>query len=710
MRTYLLYIRSCRIIIHESLFIVIEAQPEKKIRKIGEKMVRPIKVIKDQFQQYKRYRHLYHNVRADTIPPSTSCSSTRSFSSTSISLSSSTIPPSLIQELQKVRNIGIAAHIDAGKTTATERMLFYSGYIPKCGEVHDGDTITDFLPQERDRGITIKAAAITFGWNVSDSSTAKSSSLPTNKSVSSPNLHTINFIDTPGHVDFTIEVERSFRVLDGCVLLYDAVNGVEAQSETVWSQACRYNVSRIAFANKMDREGASYEQTAESMKKRLHALPLCLHVPLGEAGGYSGFLDLVNLSIHAYEDKEGKQLWNPSFMDILYIYSQHHNTSGIGKELSSLLSNYKLSNTYLTNDNIQNYFSKDYKHVLIPGRSDGNGFLSLAIPDLIDRIQLQKEILLEQLANLDNTFADDYLLLMDDYSTTNTKQKKLPLGLNMQDYTALQPNNLRKIIRNIVCTTQIQTTPSPTTLTPVPLLCGSAYKFKGIQHLLDNVVHYLPSPLDRPPIEGIRSIYSGKSSNPSATGMNSVPGNSGNAKKASKGTKTMVLKSSSDSNTAPTTITVKTDPTAPLRAFAFKVQNHPTRGPLVFFRVYSGVLLKGATLLNTLTHEKERPGKILQMLADEQREVESIMAGHIGAATGLKHVKTGDTLCNVGDPNPVILPGVMLPQPVFTASLEVYSPTEQKQLEDALPILLREDPSLHLRVDTETGQTLLSGM
>lgn len=553
----------------------------------------------------------------------------------------------VLEQMRRIRNIGIAAHIDAGKTTATERMLFYSGFIPRCGEVHDGDTITDFMPQERERGITIKAAAISFGWAG----------------------HTMNLIDTPGHVDFTVEVERSFRVLDGAVLLYDAVNGVEAQSETVWGQARRYDVSRIAFANKMDREGASYELTAATMGKRLGAIPLCIHQPLGEAGSFAGFLNLLDMSLNAHDpaaDKEGRTLWK----------------RGLSEFKPQVLAGGKIqiSSSEAPNGNIS-----------VPGRSDGNGPLQLNVSDLIDAAKIAREGLLERLADIDESVADAYLNAIESAAGPASSSVGVGSGFGVvgagigldTSIAGLLPSDLKAALRRVVCTSGTRA---------VPLLCGSAYKFKGVQHMLDAVVDYLPSPLDRPPVQAT-----------SAVGVGSTHGKAALAYAASK-----AGAGASAAGSKP--IEVRPDPAAPLRAIAFKVQNHPTRGPLVFFRVYSGVLSRSQPLLNVSTGEKERASKLLQMLADEQREVDAIAAGQIGAATGLKSVRTGDTLCLAADPSPALLPRLSLPQPVFTASLEVNGQSEQKALEEALLVLTREDPSLLVKTDADTGQLLVSGM
>jgi elongation factor G len=554
---------------------------------------------------------------------------------------------SSLDTLQTVRNLGISAHIDAGKTTCTERMLLFSGAIARAGEVHDGDTVTDFMVQERERGITIKAAAISFGWK----------------------NHILNLIDTPGHVDFTMEVERSMRVLDGSVLLYDAVNGVEAQSETVFSQAMRYDVAKIAFANKMDREGASIDNVAKSMKKRLGVEPLVLSNALGEAGGFAGAVDLISMEMIAHTDLSGKTLWRKGLID--------------EEVLKSL---------------------KEDKQIDIPCRSDGNGALKLRVKDVIDSALIAREALLEKLANADDKFADVYLSSLDTgaSSSSSSSSSSIVQGKLENSFvrmcTGIKVEDIIAALRRVVCMSKSSF---------VPLLAGSAYKNKGIQQLLDTACSLLPSPIDRQPLYGTKVTSA-------STGL----ANSGKKNNSSGGKQRQTKKKTSDDVDSKASLStpssslhlVPVTPNAPLCALAFKVQKSPTRGPLVFFRVYSGVLTRSQPLQVVSTGEKERPSKLLQVMADEQREVESISCGFIGAATGLKGVKTGDTLCISGDPNPLLLPSMTLPRPVFTASLEVGSALEQKALDEALSVLLREDPSLHVNLDPDTGQTLLSGM
>lgn len=449
--------------------------------------------------------------------------------------------------------------------------------------------ITDYMVQERERGITIKAAAVTYNWKDC----------------------IINLIDTPGHVDFTIEVERSFRILDGAIALYDAVSGTEAQSETVWDQANRYNVARIAFANKMDREGANYENTAESIRRRLGGNPLLMQIPLGHGGSFAGIVDLLSMNLYSWSDKDGSAMNCVPLVDIA-----QQRKSGVNQ-------------------------------IEIPGRVDGNGPLIMSASDILDQARIGRENLINTIAEVDESVGEAYLMALD-------ADKDVNFDTTIE---GLDKDSLSRAIRASVCGSG----------SLLPLLAGSAYKNKGIQLLLDAVNEYLPSPEERPPLYG----------------------------KSAKTGDVLIAPSLNE----------------PLRAMVFKVANHPNRGPLAYFRVYSGILSRSLPLQVTgQTSHKERPSKLLQLFADNQKEVESVAAGHIGAAIGLKTVRTGDTLCLAGDPNPVALPGVRIPQPVFTASMETNGPTETKALEEAMVTLLREDPSLTYRVHPDTGQLLLSGM
>ncbi|KAL4117929.1 hypothetical protein PRIC2_010257 [Phytophthora ramorum] len=470
-----------------------------------------------------------------------------------------------------IRNIGILAHIDAGKTTTTERMLFYSGAIRRMGEVHDGDATMDFMPQERERGITIGAAAISFPWRD----------------------HHVNLIDTPGHVDFTIEVERAVRVLDGAVAVLDGVAGVEAQTETVWEQADRYKVPRIAFVNKLDREGASFVRACESIEARFGVQTLCVQLPVGEEAAFEGLLDLVDLQLVKWVDKEGEHV---------------------------------------------------QRLPLLP--SAGGKMAELYAQALEGR-----QTLIERASNFDEELGE--LFLMEEEIDNDT---------------------LKAALRRITVQRDMASQ-------AVVTLCGSALKNKGVQPLLDAVVDYLPSPLDLSPFEA-HTVAGGKKPRGRSHGAES---------------QVVQLKASSSE---------------PLCALAFKVQHDRQRGLVVFFRVYSGVLNAKTQLLNASRGgTKERLTRLMHVSADDQEAVESISAGHIGAAVGLKHTFTGDTLISAKDAaHQVVLPGVQIPKPVFTCSIEAESSAKQKDLDNALENLQREDPSFVVTVDDETGQTLMSGM
>ncbi|EEY54455.1 elongation factor G, putative [Phytophthora infestans T30-4] len=474
-----------------------------------------------------------------------------------------------VAHVAAIRNIGILAHIDAGKTTTTERMLFYSGAIRRMGEVHDGDATMDFMPQERERGITIGAAAISFPWRE----------------------HHINLIDTPGHVDFTIEVERAVRVLDGAVAVLDGVAGVEAQTETVWEQADRYKVPRIAFVNKLDREGASFARSCESIETRFGVQTLCVQLPVGEEAEFEGLLDLVDMQLIKWTDKEGEQVQRLPLL------------SSAGGKMAEL-------------------YAK-----AVEGR----------------------QTLIERASNFDDELGE--LFLMEEEIDNETLKAAL-----------------RRITVQRDMSSQVVVT-----------LCGSALKNKGVQPLLDAVVDYLPSPLDLAPFEA-HTVVGGKKTRGQAA-ENKV---------------------------------VQLQPSAsePLCALAFKVQHDRQRGLVVFFRVYSGVLNAKSQLINASRGcTKERLTRLMHVAADDQEAVEFISAGHIGAAVGLKHTFTGDTLVSAKDAaHPMVLPGVQIPKPVFTCSIEAESSAKQKDLDAALENLQREDPSFVVTVDEETGQTLMSGM
>lgn len=489
------------------------------------------------------------------------CSTRRWFSSASRNCVHSN------QDVATIRNIGILAHIDAGKTTTTERMLFYAGSIRSMGEVHDGDATMDFMPQERERGITIGAAAISFPWRE----------------------HHINLIDTPGHVDFTIEVERAVRVLDGAVAVLDGVSGVEAQTETVWEQADRYKLPRIVFINKLDRDGASFDRSCESIKTRFGVQTLCVQLPIGEEAGFQRLLDLVDMQLIRWIDKDGKQIQR------------------------------------------------------LPLLPSGRGEMA----ELYQKAFQGRQRLIECASNFDDELGE--LFLMDQ---------------------AIDSKSLKAALRRITVQRGMASQ-------VVVTLCGSALKNKGVQPLLDAIIDYLPSPVDMAPYE--------------AHGINIAKN-----KRDSLGNQMLLQPSTNE----------------PLCALAFKVQHDRQRGLVVFFRVYSGVLHAKSQLINTSRAGiKERVLRLMHVAADDEEAVESISAGHIGAAVGLKHTYTGDTLVSAKDTTlRVVLPGVQIPKPVFTCSIEAESSAKQKELETALDNLQREDPSFVVAVEDETGQMLMSGM
>ncbi len=451
--------------------------------------------------------------------------------------------------LERYRNIGIMAHIDAGKTTTTERILFYAGAIHKMGEVHEGTTTTDWMPQERERGITITSAAITCFWE-------------RNKQ-----KHRINIIDTPGHVDFTIEVERSLRVLDGAIAVFDGVNGVEPQSETVWRQADKYKVPRICFINKMDRVGADFDMSVASIRERLGANPLVLQLPLGTEVNLKGVIDLVRMKALVFVDSEKG-------------------------------SNFELAD--------------------IPAE-----FAQAAHDARLKIVEVASEL-------------DDRL--MEKYLENE--------GANITE------DELRAAIRKGTIELKI-----------FPVLCGSSYRHKGVQPLLDAVVDYLPSPLDVPPVVGLDK--DGKE----------------------------VLRETKDD--------------APFSALAFKIMNDAF-GTLTFIRVYSGTLASGTAVWNTAKKKRERVGRLVQMRADKRDEIDECCAGDICAIVGLKLATTGDTLCT--ESHPVLLEKIEFPEPVIQLALEPRSTEDADKLVQALAKLAVEDPSFRVRIDDETGQTIIAGM
>ncbi|WP_027716893.1 elongation factor G [Desulfuromonas sp. TF] len=447
--------------------------------------------------------------------------------------------------LAKTRNIGIMAHIDAGKTTTTERILYYTGISHKIGEVHDGAATMDWMAQEQERGITITSAATTCFWKD----------------------HRVNIIDTPGHVDFTIEVERSLKVLDGSVAVFCSVGGVEPQSETVWRQADKYGVPRIAFINKMDRIGADFNRGVQMMKDRLGANPVPIQLPIGKEENFKGVIDLVEMKAVVWDDE-----------------------------------------------------------------SLGAKFEVIDIPsDMVDAAQAAREAMIEEICSHDDTLMNKYLV-GEELTTAEIKA------------------GIRK---------------ATTDLHINPVLCGSAFKNKGVQHLLDAVVDYMPSPLDVPAIRGI------------------VPGKEEE-------------------------LTRPADDSGPFAALAFKIMTDPFVGQLTFFRVYSGFAESGASVLNSTKDKKERFGRLLKMHANKREEIKQVYSGDIAAAVGLKYTTTGDTLCD--DKKPCLLEAMDFPEPVIHIAVEPKTKSDQEKMGVALGKLLQEDPSLRVRTDEETGQTILSGM
>ena len=450
--------------------------------------------------------------------------------------------------LDKTRNIGIMAHIDAGKTTTTERILYYTGVNYKIGEVHEGTATMDWMAQEQERGITITSAATSCTWKD----------------------HRINIIDTPGHVDFTAEVERSLRILDGAVALFDAVAGVEPQSETVWRQADRYGVPRIAFVNKMDRVGADFDRCVRMMRERLGASPVVLQLPLGREDAFAGVIDLVEMSARIYEDE------------------------GLGVR-----------------------------------------FRDLGIPEeYADLALAAREEMVEAVAETDEELLEKYL---SGAEVTN--------------------DELRAALRRATVSNSLQ-----------PVFCGSAFRNKGVQPLLDAVLAYLPSPLDVPPIEGM------------------VEGKVDGDEKAVR------------------------EPTddAPFSALVFKIMTDPFVGQLAYLRVYSGRLETGQSVLNANRGGKERIGRLLKMHANKREEMKRVWCGDIAAAVGLRNVTTGDTICDPREA--IVLESMDFPEPVLSVSIEPKTKADQEKLGLALEKLMREDPTFRVHTDPDTAQTLISGM
>ncbi|MBF2083386.1 elongation factor G [Thermoleptolyngbya sp. C42_A2020_037] len=459
--------------------------------------------------------------------------------------------------LERVRNIGIAAHIDAGKTTTTERILFYSGVVHKMGEVHEGTAVTDWMAQERERGITITAAAISTAW------TRRDPKDPTQPLAGEPE-HRINIIDTPGHVDFTIEVERSMRVLDGVITVLCSVGGVQPQTETVWRQADRYKVPRIVFVNKMDRTGADFFKVYNQVRDRLRANAVPAQLPIGSEDNLKGIVDLVRMRA--------------------YIY---------------------------TND-----LGTDIKETEIP-------------EEILELAEEYRVKLVEAAAETDDALTEKYL-----------------------EGEELTEDEIRAALRKGTISGQI-----------VPMFCGSAFKNKGVQLLLDAVVDYLPSPLEVPPIQG------------------TLPDGSVASRNA--------------------------DDDEPLAALAFKIMADPY-GRLTFIRVYSGVLTKGSYVYNATKGKKERISRLIVLKADDRQEVEELRAGDLGAALGLKDTFTGDTICD--EANPIILESLFIPEPVISVAVEPKTKQDMEKLSKALQALAEEDPTFRVHVDAETNQTVIAGM
>ncbi|MEW6412179.1 MAG: elongation factor G [Candidatus Zixiibacteriota bacterium] len=450
------------------------------------------------------------------------------------------------ERLQKIRNIGIMAHIDAGKTTTTERILFYTGKTHRMGEVHDGAATMDWMEQEKERGITITSAATTAFWR----------------------NHTINIIDTPGHVDFTVEVERSLRVLDGAVALFCAVGGVEPQSETVWRQADKYGVPRIAYINKMDRTGASFEHTLKMMNDRFATKCVAVAIPAGEGEMFSGIIDLLSMKFRVFHED-----------------------------------------------------------------SQGTTFDDLEVPsDMLSTANEYREKLLEAVADYDDHLLEQFL-----------------------HDEELDPAEVMAAVRKATIEVSM-----------VPVLCGSSFRNKGIQKLLDSIVDFLPSPVDMPPVKG------------------------------------------HDVDRPDKVIERHPDTEDPASALAFKIMTDPYVGKLTYIRVYSGIVRAGSYLYNPTSGIKERIARLLRMHSNKREDIKEALAGDIVAAIGLRKTTTGDTLC---DPkHPVLLESMTFPAPVVSVSIEPRTKADQEKLSDALTKLSEEDPTFKVRYDEETGQTVISGM
>ena len=458
-----------------------------------------------------------------------------------------------VHAIENYRNFGIMAHIDAGKTTTTERILYYTGKSHKIGEVHEGAATMDWMEQEQERGITIQSAATTAFWKGMDKSMEE---------------HRFNIIDTPGHVDFTIEVERSLRVLDGAVFVLCAVGGVQPQSETVWRQANRYHVPRIAFVNKMDRTGANFDKVVGQLKSRLGAVPVPMQVPIGAEDGFEGVVDLLKMkAIH----------WDTA--------------------------------------------------------SQGTTFEYRDIPaDLVEKANEARAFMVESAAEANEELMEKYLG-----------------GEELTEAEIIEALRVRTLSTEIV-----------------PMFCGSAFKNKGVQAMLDGVVRLLPSPVDVPPVTG------------------------------------------TDVDDETKQLTRASDDKAPFSSLAFKIITDPFVGALTFFRVYSGVLNAGDQVLNSVKGKKERIGRLLQMHSNDRTEIKEVRAGDIAAAVGLKDVTTGDTMCSLD--HPIILERMVFPEPVISMAVEPKTKSDQEKMGMALGRLAQEDPSFRVKTDEESGQTIISGM
>src|SRR5438067_302322 len=456
--------------------------------------------------------------------------------------------------LNKTRNIGIMAHIDAGKTTTTERILYYTGITYKIGEVHDGTAVMDWMEQEQERGITITSAATTCFWRD----------------------HRINIIDTPGHVDFTAEVERSLRVLDGAVAVFDAVAGVEPQSETVWRQADKYRVPRICFVNKMDRIGADFKRTFEQIITKLEGNPVAVQLPIGSEDKFIGLIDLVRMKAITYKDET---------------------------------------------------LGADYVVSEIPA-------------EYLEEAKHYREQLIEKVSEVDDKLLEKYL-----------------------HGEEISEDEIKAALRKRV----ISSVRSKGEAAFVPVICGSAFKNKGVQPLLDAVIDYLPSPVDIPPIVGIDPT---------------------------KAEETLVERPASDD--------------APFSALAFKIMTDPFVGQLAFIRVYSGVMTSGSSVYNSTKQRTERVGRLLKMHANKREEIKEVYAGDIAAAVGLKQITTGDTLCD--EKKPIVLESMDFPEPVISLAIEPKTKSDQEKLGVGLSKLMGEDPTFRVKTDQQTGQVVISGM